>query len=372
MSQDQQQKVVQAALDAVLVKSDQTVLQGDVVKGYDFNQGINYEKLVESYLTTGFQATHFGRAVNITNNMLNWRLSDEPMGPNDDEDVDRSKVKATIFLGYTSNMVSSGVRETIRFLAQHKLISCIVTTAGGIEEDFIKCLCPTFLGEFTARGTELRAKGLNRIGNLFIPNDNYCKFEDWVSPILDEMKAEEKKTGVAWSPSKIINRLGKEINNEESIYYWCWKNDIPVFCPAIIDGSLGDMFFFHTINDIKQGITIDILGDLRELNLMAMNADKSGMILLGGGVIKHSICNANLMRNGADYAVYINTGHEWDGSDAGAHPDEAVSWGKIKLTGESVKITAEATLVFPLFVAQTFAKYHFAQQEQQQQIEKKD
>jgi deoxyhypusine synthase len=349
---------IQTALDAVMVKTTQDSAQNlEKVQGYDFNQGIDYDKILQSYYTTGFQALHFGRAVKSINRMLEWRLSDEPIGENDDDTIDRSKVKATVFLGYTSNMVSCGLRETIKFLAQHKLIDCIVTTAGGVEEDFIKCMADTYLGEFTAKGSELRAKGLNRIGNLLIPNDNYCKFEDWLTPILDAMKDEEKQTKVPWTPSKIINRLGKEINNEDSIYYWCWKNDIPVFCPAITDGSLGDMFFFHSINE--PGITIDILADLRQLNLMAMNAPKTGCVILGGGVIKHHICNANLMRNGTDWAVYINTGHEWDGSDAGASPDEAVSWGKIGLKAESIKIHSEATLIFPIFVAQTFAKYYF-------------
>jgi deoxyhypusine synthase len=49
----------------------------------------------------------------------------------------------TIFLGYTSNMISCGMREYIRFLVQHKMVDCLVSTAGGIEEDFIKCLAPT-------------------------------------------------------------------------------------------------------------------------------------------------------------------------------------------------------------------------------------
>ncbi len=62
------------------------------------------------------------------------------------------------------------------------------------------------------------------------------------------------------------------------------------------------------------------------------------------------------MRNGADSAVFVNTGQEFDGSDAGARPDEAVSWGKIKVGGESVKVFAEATVVFPMIVAATFAK----------------
>lgn len=80
------------------------------------------------------------------------------------------------------------------------------------------------------------------------------------------------------------------------------------------------------------------------------------MIILGGGVIKHHICNANLMRNGADFSVYVNTASEYDGSDAGARPDEAVSWGKIKLEAHPVKLWCEATLVFPIIVAETFVR----------------
>lgn len=129
----------------------------------------------------------------------------------------------TLFLGYTSNLISSGLREIIRFLAQHKLVDCLVTTAGGVEEDFIKCLGSTVLGDFHLPGADLRKRGLNRIGNLLVPNSNYCAFEDWVVPLLDTMVKEQEEDGMKWSPSTVISRLGKEIDNEESVYYWCWK-----------------------------------------------------------------------------------------------------------------------------------------------------
>lgn len=91
----------------------------------------------------------------------------------------------------------------------------------------IKCLGPTFVtpkGEFNLDGAGLRRRGLNRIGNLLVPNDNYCKFEDWVVPILDKM-VEEQEGGekVKWTPSKVIERLGNEIDDEESILYWAAK-----------------------------------------------------------------------------------------------------------------------------------------------------
>jgi deoxyhypusine synthase len=253
------------------------------------------------------------------------------------------------------------LRETLRYLVQHKHVSAIVTTAGGVEEDFIKCLAPTYLGSFSSPGADLRARGMTRIGNLVVPNSNYCAFEDWVVPILDKMLEEQEASKptdepLHWTPSKVISRLGKEINDTRSVYYWAWKNDIPVFCPALTDGSLGDMLYFHTFKASPQQLRIDIVEDIRKINTIAVRASRTGMIILGGGVIKHHIANANLMRNGAESAVYINTAQEFDGSDAGARPDEAVSWGKIKANADSVKVYAEATVVFPMIVAATFAR----------------
>jgi deoxyhypusine synthase len=70
-------------------------------------------------------------------------------------------------------------------------VDVIVTTAGGIEEDLIKCLAPTYRGDFSLPGAVLRSKGLNRIGNLLVPNDNYCKFENWIMPLFDQMLLEQ-------------------------------------------------------------------------------------------------------------------------------------------------------------------------------------
>ncbi|OIW27662.1 Deoxyhypusine synthase [Coniochaeta ligniaria NRRL 30616] len=341
-----------AATDAVLVKSVEMPKEAQKVEELDFNKfkgrPITAEDLYNGMKHMGFQATSVGEAIRIINDMRAWR--DPETGE-----------KTTIFLGYTSNMISSGLRGIFRWLVEHKHVSAIVSTAGGIEEDFIKCLGDTYLSSFSANGADLRKKGLNRIGNLVVPNDNYCAFEDWVVPILDKMLEEQEaskgtENEINWTPSKVIHRLGKEINDARSVYYWAYKNDIPVFCPALTDGSLGDMLYFHTFKTSPQQLKIDIVEDIRRINTMAVRAKRAGMIILGGGVIKHHIANACLMRNGAESAVYINTAQEFDGSDAGARPEEAISWGKIKLDGDHVKVYVEATTCFPLIVANTFAK----------------
>ncbi|KAJ1421058.1 DHS-like NAD/FAD-binding domain superfamily [Sesbania bispinosa] len=261
------------------------------IEGYDFNRGVNYPQLLKSMLTTGFQASNLGDAIQVVNQMLDWRLAEEPITEDctdDERDLEyRKSVTCKVFLGFTSNLVSSGVRDTIRYLVQHHMVDVVVTTTGGIEEDLIKCLAPTYKGDFSLPGAYLRSKGLNRIG--------------------------------------------------------------------LTDGSLGDMLYFHSFR--SPGLIVDIVQDIRAMNGEAVHASprKTGMIILGGGLPKHHICNANMMRNGADYAVFINTAQEFDGSDSGARPDEAVSWGKIRSSAKTVKVHCDATIAFPLLVAETFA-----------------
>lgn len=320
------------ARDAILKKS--VDLDGTVIKGYDFNEGVDYKKIIESYASSGFQASHFSKAIEIVNKMLENR--------------------ATIFLGYTSNMISSGLREVFRWLVEHKKVNYVFTTGGGIEEDIIKCLGDCVVGEFRAKGADLREKGVNRIGNIFAPNNNYIKFEEFVMPVLEELYNEQQEKGIIHKPTDLIWKLGEAINNEESVYYWAWKNKIRVFSQTALDGSLGDMvyFFMSKHPDFK----LDVAGEMRMINDSTSGLEKSGVVILGAGVVKHSILNAHLYRNGADYAVYINNSQEFDGSDAGALPEEAISWGKLKVDCESVKVYGDATILFPLLVGESFAK----------------
>ena len=212
--------------------------------GHDFNESNDIDSILQSYISTGFQATNLALAIQQVQQMRQWRLSHSEWKDGDDPALQpqhiRERIRARIFFAYTSNQISCGQREVIRFLVQHKMVDCIVTTAGAIEEDLIKCFQPTYMGDFRLSGRELRKKGINRIGNLLVPNHNYCQFEDWVSPIINQLHDEQDADMVrwaqevanrdpsdtdfperlVWTPSKIIRRLGKEINNAESVLYW--------------------------------------------------------------------------------------------------------------------------------------------------------
>ena len=318
------------AREAIFKKAED--IKGSKIEGPDFNKKMDLNEFINSYANIGFQASNLSKAIKIIKEMR--------------------KNKAKIYLSYTSGMISSGIRDIIRYLVEHKLVDILITTTGGIEEDLIKTMKPFILGEFNSDGGKLREKGVNRIGNIFVPNDRYGLFEDWINPILKEL-LEEQKSGKTLTASYIVKRLGEKIDNKESVYYWAAKNEIPVYLPAPLDGSLGDMiYFFKQANPEFQ---IDVTKDLKDLIDYGLQQDKTGIIILGAGVVKHHACNANLFRDGADYAVYVNAAQEFDGSDAGATPDEAMSWGKIKSDKQNVvKVYSDATLVFPIIVAGAF------------------
>jgi deoxyhypusine synthase len=168
------------------------------------------------------------------------------------------------------------------------------------------------------------------------------------------MHADQIQNKNIYSPSKIIQFLGQKIDSKESICYWANKNEIPIFSPAFTDGLFGDVLYLY--GKTNPGFIIDLTHDIRGMNREPLTSKKTGVIVLGGGLVKHHILNANLMRNGTDFAVFVNTGQEFDGSDAGAKPQEALSWGKLKLDCDFVKINAEATMAFPFLVSQSFAK----------------
>ena len=315
-----------------ILRKSESFNKGEKIKGYDFSKGLDYDKLLEHYSTTGFQATHLAKAISIIKEMR--------------------KAKARIFLGYTSNMITSGLRDIIRYLVEKKYVDVLVTTTGGVEEDIMKCMEPFLVGDFEAKGALLRKKGINRTGNIFVPNDRYCKFEDFCILLLEKLYQRQKNENVIQTPSSFIWELGEAIKDKSSIYYWAQKNKIPVFCPAITDGSIGDMIYFFKYK--RPEFLMDVSDDIVKMNNLTMEVKKTGIIILGAGVVKHHICNANMFRNGADYAVYINTAQEFDGSDSGARPDEAVSWGKILPNANTIKVFCDATIAFPLIVSKAF------------------
>jgi len=143
--------------------------------------------------------------------------------------------------------------------------------------------------------------------------------------------------------------LEKEENKESSIIYWCYKNQIPMFIPGITDGAVGSQLwlFYQTHKDF----VVDVLRDEDELSDIVFNAERTGAIIIGGGISKHHTIWWNQFKGGLDYVVYITTAVEWDGSLSGARVREAISWGKVSENAKHVTVYGDATVLLPIIVA---------------------
>jgi deoxyhypusine synthase len=301
------------------------------IRGYDFERRFDIDEFFSAYATTGFQATHLAKARQIIHAMLENR--------------------ATIYFSMTSNVISSGLRDIIAFLAKHKKLHVIVTGAGGADEDLLKCFAAFKLGAFDAPPKALLADGISRIGNIFVPEDGYASFDRFTTKVFRKLCRMQKELKRPLAPSEILRQFGLSIADESSYLYWAAKNGIPVYCPGLVDGAIGDFLYYFMRR--REDLAIDVLRDHKQLIEFTRRQKKTGLIVLGGGIAKHYVLNANIFRGGADFAVYVTTATEHDGSDSGGNPEEAMTWEKIKCDAEVVKVVGDATILFPLLLAGT-------------------
>ena len=301
------------------------------VKDYRISEGMSVSELaVQMEDSWGFTAGKIALGIKILEKMVK----------------DRDCVK---FLSFTANLVATGIRGVLKELVKRRLVDVIITTCGALDHDVARCWRKYYRGDFFMDDKLLHETGINRLGNILVPNESYGQIiEEKMNFLLESLWNE----GVnELSTRKLCEEIGRRICNESSILYWAWKNNIPVYVPGITDGAVGyQLWLFSQDHKIK----IDLLKDEQELNDLIFEAKKTGALIIGGGISKHHVIWWNQFKEGLDYAVYLSTAVEWDGSLSGARPREAISWGKIKGDADRVMIEGDATVILPIMVAALF------------------
>jgi deoxyhypusine synthase len=296
------------------------------VKDIELRENQSVSELVDIMGTSGFQGTEIKRAADIIAGMKR----------------DNSK----IYLTFTSNMVTSGLRGLFSQIIRLGIVDVIVTTTGGIEEDIMKSLGEEFLiGEYRTDDVALHEKGMNRIGNLMITNESYARFEDYMLPVIDSIYKKKKRLAI----SEFLHEIGLLLDDERSILYQAARKNIPVFCPAITDGSLG--FHLYMFQQDNPDFIIDAVSDFSNLLAASSFDDKKGVISLGGGVSKHHAIFGILLNGGCDHAVYMTTSRPYSGSMGGATTSEAKTWGKVKVDANEVTVIGDVSITFPLVMS---------------------
>ncbi len=255
------------------------------------------------------------------------------------------------FLSFTGNLVATGTRGVLRDLVKRKLIDVVITTCGTIDHDLARCWKDYYRGSFVMNDSKLHEEGVNRLGNVLVPNDSYGTIiEQKIQNLLTDLYAEGRKE---LSASELVHEVGLRCCNETSILYWAAKNNIPIFVPGITDGAVGyQIWLFSQDHSFK----LNLLKDSGLLNNIVFDAKKSGALIVGGGISKHHTIWWNQFKDGLDYVVYISTADEWDGSLSGARPREAVSWGKISQKAKRVMVEGDASMILPIIFAALFSR----------------
>lgn len=295
------------------------------VKDFKWKKGIKVSELVDKFGNLGFQAVELNQAKEVILKMK------------------RSNVKT--FLTFTSNMVTSGLRGFFAQLIKLKIADFVVTTSGSIEEDLMKSFGEEFeLSSFYADDTQLHEKGENRVGNLIIRNESYMKFEDKLNEYLEKIYEKQKRI----SANELLKQLGSMIDDENSILYQAAKNNVPIFCPGIVDSAFG--FHLFMFQQKHPDFIVDTIIDMQKIITDLSFDERKGLISLGGSISKHYAIFSSLLSGGFDYAVYMTTSHPQSGSLSGATTQEAKSWGKIKDDAEAATVNGDVSITFPLLM----------------------
>ncbi len=298
------------------------------VEDFEVTKDTSLDELQKKYFGTGgFVAKKVGQATEILRKMQETEIK---------------------ILSFPAALIATGTRGLIKEVCRKKMFDMVMTTCGTLDHDFSRVWKDYYHGSFDDSDAELYKKETHRLGNIHVPMASHGKIiEEKIQPMLAAMYADGKRElatyELVWELGK---RLEREQKHDESIIYWCWKNKIPMIIPGITDGTFGLqlMMFMQDHKDF----TVNVWKDELFLAEKMFAEVKTGALMVGGGISKHHTIWWAQFAGGLDYAVYITTAPEWDGSLSGARIREGISWGKVKEGADFVTVEGDATVILPL------------------------
>ena len=299
------------------------------VKDIKLKKGMKVSELIEAmHDIGGFAGANFVYGAEVLKTMLNDK-------------------KSFNFLSFPADIVATGLRGVLA--SSVKYFDAIITTGGTFDHDIARAFGGVYnKGTFNVDDALMHKKGIYRLGNIFIEKDEYgLKVEDPFNEIMNEIyKSKEYKE--EYSASELAYEFGKRMKDEGSILRQAYLNNVPVYSPGILDGAFGtQLAIFAQDHKFK----LNLIKDELQLSNIPFDNKVTGALMIGGGISKHHVIWWNQFKGGLDYAVYITTASQYDGSLSGARMTEAVSWGKVKEKAKYTTIDGDATIILPILLA---------------------
>ena len=276
----------------------------------------------------------------------------------------------TILFGYAASLSTTGQGEIIEWLLENHYIDILVGTGANLSEDLINTMGYSYYQcKPNVNDEEFFKKGFNRYYDLFGKEDEYLKMTELIAEFIVTLDKEHN-----YSSREFLYLFGKWLSQKgiRGIVVTAAENNIPVFCPAIIDSPYGDAALIAESKGFH--LVLDGTKDYVEFMRLSENTKDTAVVYIGGGVPKDFIqlfaVTADLLypdrkvpnRQGSQiregvteeqyyphkYAVQITTDSPQWGSLSGCTFDEAISWGKETREGRFIQCYCDATIALPI------------------------
>ncbi len=312
------------------------------VKGVRIGNDMGVDELVRELRGCAFGAGRLAKAVDIYEEMLNE--------------------ETTKFLGIAGALVPAGMRDIIAEMIRERYVDVVVTTGANLVHDIIEALGDHHykIGEVGVEANAdtsvddvwLREQGMERIYDMVVHEEAFARLEDFLRAVFEQFT--RKNRDKRYSIKGLTKAIGENLSDRDSILRTAVDSDVPIFCPAIADSMIGlHAWIYKQTNDLR----VDAFDDMKELIDIFCEANRTGAIILGGGVPKNFIFQTALIappreeQEGFDYAIQITTTTPENGSLSGATLEEAKSWGKIGGKAKAVTVYCDATIALPILMA---------------------
>lgn len=290
-------------------------------------------ELMDSMLKTGFQGRKLAESVQAWHNMLQEK-------------------NMTVLMGLSGAMVPAGMRKIISYMIRERMIDCLVSTGANLFHDSHEALGKKhYVGSHLVDDENLFKHGVDRIYDVFAVEKEFRTADNLIADFAEEVG------DISCSSREFMYLLGKELVRrgaaEDSIIVSAYRQNIPIFVPALSDSSIGIGLTIARRRGSK--LEIDQIKDVDEITKIVEKSGKTGVVYIGGGVPKNFIQQTEVIASilgknigGHDYAIqYTADAPHWGGL-SGCTFDEAISWGKIAAQAKKVQVFVDATIALPI------------------------
>jgi len=260
-----------------------------------------------------------------------------------------------IFLGVAGALSAGGLRLIIAHLVANRFVDCIVSTGANLYHDLHETRGRRhFLGSHRADDSALQEHHIDRVYDTFVDEDEFIENDIWLSGFAASLEPRR------YSTREFLYHLGGRLWNEtqrDGILTAAFRANVPIFCPAIADSSIG-MGLSQARSANPCAGQVDPIADIAESANIVIRRRETASVVLGGGTPKNFINQASVQADfyspgvpGHRFAVQIVTDVPHFGGASGSTLDEARSWGKLAADADHVTVNADATIALPLLAS---------------------